>query len=183
MNEEHVHRAVAAAMSIASSLGLRVDDAAVLNNSNRLVLHLMPADVVVRVALVTHFASAALEVELVSQLAGFPVAGLDPRVGPRMFASDDFEITFWEHVDPVQARTVPTAEYVEALVTLHAGLRRAALAAPHVRDRIVATLKFVTSRNVTPDLPDEDRTLLLSTMHDLGTSIVAPAASEQLLDD
>jgi phosphotransferase family enzyme len=181
MHAEDRARAVAAVRSIASSLGLRVEDAVVLSDSNRLVLHLLPSDIVARVASVAHFASAALEIDLATQLAGCPIAGIDPRVAPRVFVGDDFEITFWEHFEPVPARTVPAAEYMGALVSLHAGLRRAAISAPHVRDRIVSTLEFVTSRDLTPDLADNDRTLLTSTMRDLGESIVAQATPEQLL--
>src|SRR4029453_12528672 len=43
-------RARVAAMSTASALGLAVDDAVVLSDSNRLVLRLMPCDVVARIA-------------------------------------------------------------------------------------------------------------------------------------
>ena len=43
-------RAVAAARSIASALGLTVDDATVLHDSNKLALRLLPCDVVARVA-------------------------------------------------------------------------------------------------------------------------------------
>ena len=50
MKASEVTRAVAASTSTASSLGLTVDDAIVLNDSNRLVLRLMPCDVVARVA-------------------------------------------------------------------------------------------------------------------------------------
>jgi len=181
VHAEDTARAVAAATSIASALELRVDDAVVLSNSNRLVLRLLPCDIVARVASVGHFASAALEVELASHLAACPIAGLDPRVAPRVFAGDDFEITFWEHVDAVPARIVPPAEYAEALVRLHEGLRRVDLAVPHVKDRIVATLEFVTDRGATPDLADGDRALLAGTLRDLGESIVASPAPEQLL--
>jgi hypothetical protein len=181
MDEEDRARAVAAVRSIASSLRLRVDDAVVLSDSNRLVLHLLPSDIVARVASIAHFANSALEVDLATQLAGCPVAGLDPRVAPQVFVGDDFEITFWEHFEAVPARKVPTAEYLGALLGLHAGLRRAAIDAPHVRDRIAATLEFVMSRERTPDLADEDRTLLASTLRDLGASIVASAVPEQLL--
>lgn len=181
MHAGDLARGVAAATLAARSLGLRVDDAVVLSNSNRLVLRLLPSDVVARVASVAHFASAALEIKVATQLAGCPIAGIDPRVASQVFVGDDFEITFWEHFEPVPARTVPAAEYVGALVSLHAGLRRADLAAPHVRDRIVSTLGFVASRDETPDLADKDRKLLTSTMRDLGESIVAPATPAQLL--
>src|SRR4029077_12321497 len=45
-----VPRAVAAAMSIASALGLTVDDAVVLQNSNKLTVRLLPCDVLARIA-------------------------------------------------------------------------------------------------------------------------------------
>lgn len=41
-------RAVVAAMSAASAAGLAVDNAVVLNDSNRLVVRLTPCDIVVR---------------------------------------------------------------------------------------------------------------------------------------
>jgi aminoglycoside phosphotransferase (APT) family kinase protein len=181
MHEDDRARALAAVRSIASALQLRVDDAVVLSDSNRLVLHLLPSDIVARVASIAHFANSALEVDLATQLAGCPIAGPDPRVAPQGFVGDDFVVTFWEHFEAVPARKISTAEYLAALVGLHAGLRRGAIDAPHVRDRIAATLEFVTSRDRTPDLADEDRTLLASTICDLGASIVASAVPEQLL--
>ena len=50
MHASEVPRAVAAAMSIASSLDLTVDDAIVLHDSNKLTLRLLPCDVLARVA-------------------------------------------------------------------------------------------------------------------------------------
>lgn len=73
-------RAVAAARSTASALDLTVDDAIVLRDANRLVLRLMPCDVVARVAPLVYQASAEFEVELAQRLAetGSPPAALDP---------------------------------------------------------------------------------------------------------
>src|SRR5687767_469991 len=88
MQAAEARRAVAAAMSTASALGLAVDDAVVLNDSNRLVVRLTPCDVVARVTPMTHHAgSAEQEVELVRQLAktDSPVAALDARVEQRVF--------------------------------------------------------------------------------------------------
>src|SRR4051812_3306122 len=45
-----VPRAVAACRAVAGACGLRVDDAVVLNDSNRLAVHLRPCDVLARVA-------------------------------------------------------------------------------------------------------------------------------------
>src|SRR3954466_5550422 len=43
-------RAVAAGTSVAGACGLRVDDAVVVSDSNRLAVHLQPCDVLARVA-------------------------------------------------------------------------------------------------------------------------------------
>jgi len=50
------------------------------------------------------------EVEVVRRLAenGNPVAGLEPRVEPRVFWRDGFAITMWSHFESVQ-RTLPLA--------------------------------------------------------------------------
>ncbi len=78
-----VARAVDAATSVASGLGLSADEAIVLHASNRLAIRLLPSDVLARVASAAHQA-AQLEVDLALRLAGTdtPVAALDPRVAP-----------------------------------------------------------------------------------------------------
>src|SRR3954447_21036874 len=100
-----VRRAVAAATSAASALGLRADEAKVLHVSNRLALRLLPSDVLARVALPTHEA-AAFEVGLAARLAatGSPVALLDPRVAPRVYERDGFTITLWTYYEPRSGR-------------------------------------------------------------------------------
>ena len=50
MQASEVPLAMAAAMSIATSLDLTVDDAIVLHNSNKLTLRVLPCDVLARVA-------------------------------------------------------------------------------------------------------------------------------------
>ena len=84
MEASQFPRAVAAARSTASALDLTVDDAIVLQDSNLLVLRLMPCDVVARVAPMAYQASAEFEVELARRLAETesPVAALEPRVEP-----------------------------------------------------------------------------------------------------
>src|ERR1051326_7652358 len=63
-----VTRAIAAATSVAPSLGLPASDAIVVHNSNRLALRLTPCDVLARVAPGGHEA-AQFEVELAQRLA------------------------------------------------------------------------------------------------------------------
>ena len=96
LQASEVQRAVAAAMSIASSLGLTVDDAVVLQNSNKLPLRLLPCDVLARVAPVEHQV-ARFEIEIAQGLAGSgsPVAALEPRVEPRVYERAGFAITLW----------------------------------------------------------------------------------------
>lgn len=71
-------RAIAAATSIAASLGLAADDVDVLHSSNKLALRLLPCDVMARIAPVAH-EHASFEVGIAQRLAGAgsPVAALD----------------------------------------------------------------------------------------------------------
>src|SRR5687767_2478053 len=127
MQPSETRRAVAAAMSTASTLDLTVDDAIVLHDSNRLVLSLMPCDVVARVARVVHpHGSAELEVAVARRLAetGSPVAGPEPRVEPRVYVRDSFEISLWTYYEPVPSRGLPPAGYADLLTRLHAGMRK-----------------------------------------------------------
>ena len=84
MQASEVTRAVAAAMSTASALGLKSTNAIVLHNSNRLAVRLLPCDVLARVAPVAHQV-AQFEVELAQRLAetGSPAGALaPPRLDP-----------------------------------------------------------------------------------------------------
>ena len=92
-------------MSTASALGLRVDDAVVVHNSNRIAVRLLPCDVLARVAHVAHQAGAEFEVEVARRLAetDSPVAELEPRVEPRVYVRDGFAVTLWTYYEPVPA--------------------------------------------------------------------------------
>src|SRR5437763_9564503 len=113
MKAEEAQRAVIASMSTASALGLRVDDAVVLHDSNRLVVHLLPCDVLARVAPVAHQVGAALELEVARWLteADSPVARLEQRVEPRVYVRDRFAITLWMYYEPAPVRGVWPREY------------------------------------------------------------------------
>lgn len=176
-------RAVTAAMATASALGLAVDDATVLSDSNRLVVRLLPCDIVARVAGASHFASAVLEVEVVRELTatGSPVAPLDSRVEPQVVVHDGFEISWWAHISEVPDRPLVPDEYAGMLERLHAGLRPIEIAAPHVMDRVAAVRRDAESPEATPDLADADRRLLADALSDLGRSIRDRGAHEQLL--
>lgn len=182
MQTAEATRAVAAATSIASSLGLTADDAIVLHDSNALTLRLLPCDVVARVAPVAQPA-ARFEVELAQRLveAGCPVAALDPRVEPRVHERDGFMVTLWTYHEPVSRREIPPADYADALGRLHAGMRKLDVPAPHFTDRVEQAQRLVASRDRTPALADADRELLAGTLSSLKRAIGERGGAEQLL--
>ncbi len=198
MRASEARLAVAAARSAVSALGLAVDEAVPLSNSNRLVVRLLPCDVVARVTSAQALAPAAArstwlsgegyrarltsEVELVRRLAeyGCPVAGLEPRSGARVFMQDGFAVTVWCYFEPVR-RMLRPAEYAAALERLHAGMRQIDIATPHFTDRLAATEHDVGSPDVTPGLADSDRSFLAGTLRELREAVVSRSAAEQIL--
>jgi hypothetical protein len=182
MQASEVPRAVAAAMSTASSLGLTADDAIVLHDSNKLTARLLPCDVLARVAPVADQV-ARFEVELAQRLAesGCPVAALEPRVEPRVHERDGFVVTLWTYYEPVGPREVPPADYAHALERLHVGMRKLDVPAPHFTDRVEQAQQLVANRDRTPALADADRELLGDTLGSLRRVISERGAADQLL--
>lgn len=182
MQASEVSRAMAAAMSIASSLGLAADDAIVLHDSNKLTLRLLPCDVLARVAPVAQQV-AQFEVELAQRLAesGCPVAALEPRVEPRVYERDGFVVTLWTYYEPVTPREVSPADYADALERLHAGMRELDVPTPHFTDRVEQAQRLVASHDHTPALADADRELLGDTLRSLRRAIGERGGAEQLL--
>jgi len=169
-------------MSIASAFDLKVDDAVVLNDSNRLTLRLLPCDVVARVAPMAYRASAAFEVELAQRLSETesPVAALEPRVEPRLYERDGFVINMWTYYEPVSSEVFP-AEYAGALQRLHAGMRLIDVIAPHFTDRVADAQSLVADRDRTPELDDGNRQLLGDALRSLSRRIQDGGFPEQLL--
>jgi hypothetical protein len=183
MKASEVPRAVAAGMSMASALDLRVDDAVVLHDSNRLAVRLLPCDVLARVAYVAHQAGTEFEVEVARRLAetDSPVAELEPRVESRVYVRDGFAVTLWTYYEPVPSRDVAPPEYAQALERLHAGMRQIDMTAPHFTDRVAEAQWLVDNRAETPELGDAERELLSNTLRSLRRAIVDRGADEQLL--
>lgn len=183
MQTSEVPRAVSAAMSIASALDLRVDDAIVLQESNRLAVRLLPCDVLARVADGSHQGGAAFEVEVARRLAetDSPIAALEPRVEPRVYVRDGFVVTLWTYYEPVSPRNVAPPEYAQVLKRLHTGMRAIDLTVPHFTDRVAEAQWLVDNRLHTPDLGDADRELLSTTLRKLRWAISQRGAAEQLL--
>ena len=173
---------MAAGVATASACGLRVDDAVVLHDSNRLAVRLLPCDVLARVAPAAHQV-AQFEVELAQRLAETesPVAALEPRVEPRVYVRDGFAVTLWTYYEPLPSREVAPPEYAQALERLHAGMRQIDVSAPHFTDRVAEAQWLVDNRAHTPELADAERELLSNTLRSLRRAVGDRGADEQLL--
>src|SRR5580700_1929439 len=125
MQPPEKQRALAAAVSIASELGLAVDDAIVLHDSNKLTARLLPGDIVARIAPLAHQV-ARFEIEIAQRLAETqsPAAALDLRADPRVYERDGFAVTLWTYYEPAEPGDVSPADYADALERLHAGMRK-----------------------------------------------------------
>ncbi len=181
MQPPEVQRAVAAAIWTARTLGLQVDDAIVLQNSNKLALRLLPCDTFARVAPLADQV-AQFEIELAGRLAETqsPAAALEPRVPRRVYERDGFAVTFWTYYAAVTPDLAP-ADYATALSRLHAGMRQIEITTPHFTDRVEEAAQLVANRDQTPDLTDADRALLSGMLQSLRQKIVDRGAPEQLL--
>ena len=181
MHKSEARLAEAAATAVASALGLPVDEAVVLHDSNKLTLRLRPCDVVARVAPAEDH-NADFELDLAQRLvrAGCAAAAPDPRVAPRLYGRDGFVITFWTYHAPV-AREVSAIEYAHAVARLHAAMRTLDVATPHAADRVDQALQLLASRADTPALADADRELLTNTLRVGRQHLTGAGAADQLL--
>ncbi|MFD0007258.1 phosphotransferase [Streptomyces sp. NPDC127178] len=182
MEPSELRRAVEAGRATASELGLEVDDAIVIHNSDRVALRLAPCNVLARVAPLGHLADSEFEVEVARHLAAVdaPVAELEPRVEPRVYSRDAFAISLWTYYEPVGSEIAP-ADYADVFLRHHAALRRLDLDAPHFTDRVAVALRELNDREQSPDLPDPDRELLSDTLSGLSAAISIDKAGDQLL--
>jgi len=179
-----VSQAIAGVTSLAEAMDLRVDDVVVINSSNKLALRLLPCDVLARVSPVAEDVSVLeVEVEIAQRLAACasPVAALDPRVDPRVHEAAGFAVTWWTHYETATPGPVSPGEYADALLRLHAGMRRVELATPHFSERAARAVTLVANRERTPALGESDRQLLLSTLRSAWATVHGFGAVEQLL--
>ncbi|BCJ32195.1 phosphotransferase [Actinocatenispora sera] len=174
--------AVTAGVATATALGLRVDETTVLQDSNRVTLRLLPCDVLVQVAREAHGA-APFEIDLAQRLAatGSPVAVPDPRVPPRVYPQQGFQVSLWTYYPSVRRPEDAPAEYAGALRRLHAGLRGLDVAAPHFTERVEQAQRLVADHDRTPALADADRAFLGDTLRELHRSVTARTTTDQLL--
>lgn len=186
MDASQLPLAVAACRAVAAACGLRVDDAVVLNNSNRLAVHLGPCDVLARVAPRSRQSGAESEVELARRLAdsGAPLATLDSRVEPRVYEHDDFAVTLWTYYQPEPPHDIGPEDYARALERLHAGMRHVDVAGdwiPHFIDRVDQAQRLIDDPTNNPAIGGADRELVGTTLRTMRRAIIDRRASEQLL--
>lgn len=174
---------MAAVTSAAAALGLPTDDVAIMHNSNKLALRLLPCDVFARVAPADKEVAAAFEVELAQQLAaaGAPAAALEARVEPLVHQCDGFAVTLWTHYERRSPEQLPPADFAHALERLHGAMRTVDLATSHVTDRIEEAQRLVTNRDRTPALGTAGRELLLDTLNSARERLERSGAVEQVL--
>ena len=176
-------RAVAAATGVAAGFGLRVEDATVLHESNRLAARLLPCDVLARVAEARFKPSAEFEVRLALELArvGAPAGTLDPRVAPGAYLHDGFVVTFWAYYEPAPPGWFGPADYARALEQLHACMRQIDMPVPHFSYRVSEAQRLVGDPELTPALTDSDRAFLSDTLQSVLQAIRARGRPEQRL--
>ena len=142
---------------------------------------LLKSEAVARISPMGWF-SATRQVEVVRRLveADAPVAGLDPRVEPRVVTRDGFEIAMWAYVEPTPFRELPPDEYARTLERLHSALRQIDIAAPHVTEHLAEIREWLGDADATPDLFDEDRDLIVQRLEPPARLLVKNV-DEQLL--
>jgi hypothetical protein len=182
MEPPELRRAAEAGRATASELGLQVDDAVVIHNSDRVALRLSPCEVLARVAPSAQLAGSEFEVTVARRLVAVdaPVAELEPRVDPRVYVRDEFAISLWTYYEPVGSEIAP-AGYADVLARHHGALRQIELEAPHLTDRVAAALTEVNDPERSPTLPGSDRELLSDTLGRVSAAISLEGARDQLL--
>jgi aminoglycoside phosphotransferase (APT) family kinase protein len=181
MLPSEAQRAVSAAKAIGSTLGLAVDDAVLLNDSNKFTLRLLPCDVLARVAPKARQV-ALFEIDLAQRLAecGSPVAHLAPRVEPGVYERDGFVVTLWTYYEVSDLKASP-ADYAKALGRLHAGMRQLDVRVPGFAERVEQAQQLLASPDRTPALTDTNREMLSHTLRSLKGVISEHGGAEQLL--
>ena len=181
MEPSQVRRALEAARSTARELGLQINEAVVVYNSDRIAVRLVPCNVLVRIGPQGWEDSFRFEAEVVRRLAeiGGAVGDLEPRAGPRVYLRDGFALTFWAYYEQVD-RVTP-ATYADALLRLHASLRQIDMRPPHITERIDTWVTEVNDPEQTPELPDRERERLSATFHRVLSAINLQDTDDQLL--
>lgn len=158
-SKERAERAIEAAVAVARSHGIRVDDPVALASVYAVRVHLRPAPVVVRVPTLTARVRRPIEAWLAREIAvvdylvarGAPVVPPSNLLPPGPHAHEELFMTFWQYVEPDPSREVTYTETGRMLGELHAVLREypgeLPLLAPALED-IPSCLQMLDTDNV-----------------------------------
>ncbi|MEG3880937.1 hypothetical protein QT972_26590 [Microcoleus sp. herbarium7] len=124
-------RAVAAAVSVASTYGIRVNDPHVLADAYSVRVHLKPAPIVARIATLTPIVRSPIESWLARELSvaeflaakGAPVVPPSDLLPPVPHHFDGLAMTFWRYFEPVSDALPAPATVGRMQAELHAVLR------------------------------------------------------------
>ena len=184
MDDAAAQRGVAAATAIAVEHGLDVSDAVVLHRSNRIAVHLGPGDVLARVGPPSWEAALRHAVDVAHRLTATdaPVATPHPAVEPTVHVRDELAVTIWTYYEPRAPLAIEPGEYAAALARFHAGLRSIDVeGAPRFTDRVADALRALEDHVDTPELTDDDRTLLVTTLRATSAEIDERTTDRQQL--
>jgi hypothetical protein len=124
-------RALAAALEVARTHGVRVSEPAVLRDRANLMVHLQPSPVVARIATTTalvrpsapEFLARDLSVAGFLASRGAPVVPPSREILPGPHSCAGFTMTFWEYTAPAPHQQTTDAEAGSLLKQLHAVLK------------------------------------------------------------
>ena len=100
------------------------------------------------------------------------MAGLDARVEPRVYLRDGLAVTLWTYYRAVPPGGLAPAEYGDALVRLHAGMRHVSVKVPHFTERVAEAQWLVGHAETTPELVGVDRDLPRDTLRRFTEAVV-----------
>lgn len=182
---ERQRRGIAAAVGIAGSHGLRVNEPVVLNDLFSLMLWLRPAPVVARVSAPFRLRGPLVEtlqreLDVCSYLAGrgAPVVAPSPELPAGPYERDGFAVSFWTHLEADPDRAVTPADCSSMLVDLHAELRGYAGTLPDL-----CAIEFAVADAVLADagevLSSADRERVRTSVAELRSLVEEPSYETQ----
>lgn len=183
-------KAIAAAVSVASAQGVKIDDPQILANAYSQQVHLRPAPIVARISTLTSLLRRPIESWLAREISvaeflvscGAPVVPPSDILPPIPHHYDGLTMTFWRYVQPI-SDAVPASDVTgRMLAELHVVLRdypgELPLLAPPLND-IPRGLERL--EQIGDILPASDIMLLRETYERLLPQISNPTGSWQPL--
>lgn len=160
---ESVIAAVRAALEVAGEVGLRPDDAVVLQETNNTVVWLRPEPVIAKVATRPDAKSdVRLEHAIGTELAALraDAAAPLPGVAPVVHAETSCVVTFWERLDRAVRAMVAPDELVQSLNELHLALAKTHTPLPSFRTALTRARAALDGDSFMAALAPEDRLFL-----------------------